>query len=224
MRNLKDSNSPAGMTLELHLQQHSWHSKSDTAKIKSALWEYLIVQIPTEAHSRPGDIMGTFLLLKLLKKMCASYFVKHDVLQSVLPWFICFGCGNNTQFPVYSLIFSQWRISLFLVIFGGGKKFLVHALIGQPLTDWVRGRLRSRSGTGCLIQSLFVPINFIVLWIQPFIPSDFKGFCACSRNYAVRFLNFGSVPFCNMPEFHHVKGEMTSWSGDIPAVLLWGIL
>lgn len=46
-RILKDSNSPAGNVWELHLQQHSWQSSSDTAKIESPLQEYLAAQAQT---------------------------------------------------------------------------------------------------------------------------------------------------------------------------------
>lgn len=62
MRILKDSNRLAGMAWELHLQQDSWHSSSDTAKIKSLLWEYLAAKPRLEVPDRPGDVTGTFFL------------------------------------------------------------------------------------------------------------------------------------------------------------------
>lgn len=166
------------MTRELLLQQHSWHSKSDTAKIKSALWEYLVVRVRLKYTAGPVASQALFFSWNTSKKMRESYLVKHDVLQSVLPWFICFGCGNNTQFPVYSLIISQWRISHFLVIIWGWKK-IPGTCPDRTTPYWLsKGKTEiSESGAGCLIQSLFVPINLIVLWIQPFIPSSFKGLC-----------------------------------------------
>lgn len=48
-----------------------------------------------EVPNGPGDVTGTFfLVLNHSRIVWESYFIKCDVLQSVLPWFICFGCGN----------------------------------------------------------------------------------------------------------------------------------
>lgn len=149
-RILKDSNSPAGTTRELHLQQYSWHSSSDTAKIKSPLREYLAAQ----AHT--GNTQQVwwhhryfFLVLKHSRIIWESYFIKCDVLQSVVLWYICFGCGNIpfNSLCTYTLInlLPVENFHLPCNYLGIKKKIQICHLVGQPLTDWVKGRLRSQS-------------------------------------------------------------------------------
>lgn len=179
-RILKDSNSPAGTTRELHLQQYSWHSSSDTAKIKSPLREYLAAQAQTGNTQQVWwHHRYFFLVLKHSRIMRESYFIKCDVLQSVVLWCICFGCGNIpfNSLCTYTLInlLPVENFHLPCNYLGMKKKFQICHLVGCPLTDWVKGRLRLQSfgtvwsevyrcqwvhGLICAMDLTFYPIWF----------------------------------------------------------------
>ena len=163
-RILKDSNSLAGTTWELHSQQYSWHSSNDTAKIKSLLREYLAAQAQTGSTQQAWwHHRYFFLVLKHSRIMRESYFVKFDVLQSVLPWFICFGCVTSLSIPcvlTHSLIFSQWRISIFLVIIWERKKKIPDTSSNRTTPYWLsKGKIETAEFWHCVIWSLSVSVS-----------------------------------------------------------------
>lgn len=165
MRILKDSNRLAGMTWELHLQQYSWHSSSDTAKIKSPLQEYLAAQAQIGSTQQAWwHHRYFFLVLKHSWKMQESYSIKCGALQSVLPWFICFGCGN---IPLSSL--CTYTLIILLPVenshlpcnyLGMEKKRVPDTSSNRTIPYWLRkGKIETAEFWHCTLWSLSVLVS-----------------------------------------------------------------
>lgn len=184
-RILKDSNSPAGTTRELHLQQYSWHSSSDTAKIKSPLREYLAAQ----AHT--GNTQQVwwhhryfFLVLKHSRIIWESYFIKCDVLQSVVLWYICFGCGNIpfNSLCTYTLINLLPVENFHLPCnYLGIKKKNPDMSSGRTTPYWLsKGKTEIAEFWHCVIWSLSVSVSS---WTY-----------LCNRSNLLSYLVLGMIP------------------------------
>lgn len=166
-RILKDSNSLVGTTQELYLQQYGWHRSSDTAKIKSPLWEYLAARVEIGSTQQAWWCHRyCFLALNHSRIMRESYFIKCDVLQSVLLWFICFGCGNIplSSLRTYTLInlLPVENLCLPCNYLGMEKKFL-DTSSSRTIPYWLsKGKIETVEFWHFVVWSLSVSVSLLI--------------------------------------------------------------